>query len=210
MDKLNIIPFWTLLDEKEKKSIASRIIKKTVTKGSFIHPVNEECLGLVCVASGSVRAFITSQSGRELTLYKLKEGDICLFSAKCSLKNISFDILLQSISDCQIYIIPSQVFDKIKSTNIKVSELINDYMTQRFNDVMYLIEQIIFNSFDSRLIGYLKNEVKNQKTDELTITHEQIANDLGSAREVVSRMLKHFEHEDMVKIERGKIKIINI
>lgn len=178
-------------------------------RGNLLHSGSSECTGLFLVLSGQLRAFTVSRDGREITLYRLFERDICLFSASCIMNSIQFDVSITAEKDAEVLIIPSDIYKSIMDTSAPLANYTNEVMASRFSDVMWLIDQIMWKSFDKRLADFLLSESNIEDTDTLKITHEEIGNHLGNPREVVTRMLKYFVSEGLVTLSRGTIKIIN-
>lgn len=159
------------------------------------------------IESGQIRAYTTSPEGKEITLYRLLERDICLFSASCMLNGINFDVTLAAEKDCRVILIPSDAYKHVMSESAPLANFTNEVLASRFSDVMWLIEQIMWKSFDKRLAAFLTEESAIEESDTLHITHEIIGNHLGSPREVVTRMLKYFAAEGLVELARGSIRI---
>lgn len=202
-------PFWEKLHSDEKEQLLTGAAHKEYAKGSMVHSANEECLGLILVEQGRLRVYIESEEGRDITLYRLEEGDICTLSASCFMSEITFEVMIEAESDSSIAVINTGVFKRIAAENIYVENYMYKQTTARFSDVMWTMQQILFLSFDKRLALFLLDEIAKGDGDTLTMTHEQIAKYIGSAREVVSRMLKYFEEEGYVKLSRGKIQILD-
>lgn len=111
--------------------------------------------------------------------------------------------------DTTTFLIPTPEFQKLSDEVIAVQKFTNDLMASRFSDVMWIMEQALFTSFDKRLASFLLEQSVVDASEELKITHEKIANHMGSAREVVTRMLKYFQNEGVIELQRGTIKILN-
>ena len=109
--------------------------------------------------------------------------------------------------DTKLWVIPSCLFKQLMEQSAPVANYVNQLMSSRFSDVMWLMEQIMWKSFDTRLAGFLLEESVLEGTPSLKITHERIAGHLGTAREVVTRMLRYFQSEGMVRLSRGEITI---
>ena len=133
--------------------------------------------------------------------------DRCLLSASCIMRSIQFDVTIEAEKDTRFWLIPSDVYKELMEASAPVANFTGEVMAARFSEVMWLIEQIIWKSLDKRLAAFLLEEAVLDKTDSLKITHERIANHLGTAREVVTRMLRYFQSEGMVKLARGTITI---
>lgn len=179
-------------------------------KGQYIHCAEERCIGVLLIRQGSVRVYITSEEGREVTLYRLSAGDICILSASCVLDNIDFDVFVDAETDCDLLQINSMTFARLAAENVYVELFSYKLTTERFSDVMWVMQQILFTSFDKRLAAFLLEEAQKNGSPEVHMTHEQIARYLGTAREVVSRMLKYFSREGYVTLSRGGILITDL
>lgn len=202
-------PFWKDLSVEEQNLFCTHTIATSYQKGQNIHGGNEECTGGILVKSGCIRAYILSEDGREITLYRLYAKDICMLSASCVLKAITFDIFVDAEEDSDVLIISGKVFSEIADKNVYVENFALNSAVNRFSDVMWVMQQILFMSLDKRLAIFLYDEtIKNNDLD-IHLTQEQIAKYMGSAREVVSRMLKYFASEGIVSLYRGGIKIID-
>lgn len=205
-----IFPIWNQLSIDEQKTLQRHAKFRKIPAGTLLHSGMNDCLGLLLVQSGQLRAYITSDSGKEITIYRLFEHDICLFSASCIMKNIQFDVCIEAASDAEIFIIPSADYQSLMNTSMAVLNYTNQLMASRFSDVMWLLDQILWKSFDKRLAQFLLDERSIDDSDTLHITHEQIAAHMGSAREVVTRMLKHFQSEGLVTLSRGLVSLTDI
>lgn len=188
--------------------LKNSVYEKNIEAGTLVKS-GGDCLGLMLVKSGQLRAYVQSDDGKEVTLYRLLSRDMCLFSASCMMKNIQFDVSISAEKDTSVWVIPLDVYENLMKNSAIVANYTNELMSARFTDVMWLIEQIMWKSFDKRLAEFLVEESAVEESDELNITHEQIARHLGTAREVVTRMLKYFQMEGMVTLERGVVKIIS-
>jgi CRP/FNR family transcriptional regulator len=202
-------PIWSKLTPEQQRHISNNLILRSVKKGAILHNGSMDCDGLLLVCSGQLRAYILSDEGREITIYRLFERDMCLFSASCMIRSIQFDIFVDAEKDSEIWIIPSEVYRQIMEESAQVANYTNEVMASRFSDVIWLIEQIMWRSFDKRLAEFLLEESSLEESDSLKITHEIIGNHLGTAREVVTRMLRYFQNEGMVKLTRGTVEITN-
>ena len=178
-------------------------------KGFNLHSSESECLGVLLIKSGDIRVYLLSEDGRDVTLYRLSAGDVCVLSASCILNNITFDVNIDADTDVDAFVLNIGAFSKISSQNVYVENFAYRNTLEKFSDVMWAIEQILFMSFDKRLAIFLLDEVTKSNSAELKLTHDQIAKYIGSAREVVSRMLKVFQEQGILIQSRGLIQIIN-
>ncbi|MDO4607732.1 MAG: Crp/Fnr family transcriptional regulator [Clostridia bacterium] len=206
MDISVYFPIWNKLNINEQQALTTSAIERHFKKGELIH-TGGDCMGLILVTSGQLRAYTVSKEGREITMYRLFERDMCLFSASCMMRSIQFDITISAEKDTDALLIPSEVYRKIMENSAPLANYTNEVMASRFSDVMWLIDQIMWKSFDKRLADFLLNEANVEGTNILKITHEEIGNHMGNPREVVTRMLKYFQTEGMVKLSRGTIEI---
>lgn len=204
-----VLPFWSSLTSAQQDALSQGIKAYQFTAGSTVHANTEDCSGLFIVRSGRVRAFILSESGKEVTLYRLFERDVCLFSASCIMRDISFDIHAEAEIDTYAVLIPTSLYEKLIKGSIAASNYINQLLASRMSEVMWLVEQIMFMRFDSRLALFLIEQSDIENSDYVRLTHESIAKHMGTAREVVSRMLKHFEGEGFVELFRGGVRIVS-
>ena len=168
-----------------------------------------DCLGLLLIRKGQLRVYTLSSEGREITLYRLFDHDICLFSASCVMPNIQFEVIIEAEKDSEMWVLPSCLFKDLMEESAVVANYANQLISSRFSDVMWLMEQIMWKSFDKRLAAFLLEESVLEGTTSLKITHEKIANHMGTAREVVTRMLRYFQGEGMVKLTRGAVEIVD-
>jgi len=201
----NYFTVWDKLTETERELLMNSAVKRSAPKGTLLHNGAADCVGLLIIRSGQLRAFILSDEGKEVTIYRLFERDICLFSASCMMHSIQFDITIEAEKDSELWIIPAEIYKKIMDSSVAVSNYTNELIATRFSEVMWLMEQIMWKSFDKRLAAFLLEESALEDSDTLKITHDKIAAHMGTAREVVTRMLRYFQSEGMVALTRGSV-----
>ena len=207
MEFQSCFPIWDRLDTEQQARILGSLVSHRVKKGTVIHNGSMDCTGLLLIKSGQLRVYILSDEGREITLYRLFELDMCLFSASCMLRSIQFDVTIAAEKDTEFWVVPTEVYKGILEESAPAANYTNELMASRFSDVMWLMEQIMWKSLDRRLAAFLLEEASIEGSDRLKITHETIANHLGSHREVITRMLRYFQNEGMVSLSRGVIEI---
>ena len=207
MDFQEYFPIWSKLSVTQQNTLSAALMTKTIAKGTMIHNGSMDCTGLLLVRSGQLRAYILSDEGREITIYRLFDRDMCLFSASCMMRSIQFDVTIEAEKDTELWVIPSEVYQNMMSESAPVANYTNELMASRFSDVMWLMEQIMWKSLDKRVAAFLLEEASIEGSDRLKITHESIANHLGSHREVITRMLRYFQNEGMVKLSRGVVEL---
>lgn len=207
-DLHEIIEIWPQLLEEEKNILLSQASRVKYKKNKNIMAADDVCVGVLFIISGRLRVYMLSPDGKEITLYYLEKGEVCILSASCVLDNIDFEIFVDADLETETINIPSNVFKDIAERNIYFKCYAYQLTTDRFSNVMWALQQILFLSVDSRLARYLLDEMNMQNSSEIKVTHEKIAKDIGSVREVVSRMLQQFKKSDIVSLHRGGIKII--
>lgn len=185
-------PVWDKLTAEERELVERSAIRRSAPSGTLLHNGAADCLGLFVICSGRLRAYILSDEGKEVTLYRLFERDICLFSASCVMQSIQFDITIEVEKDAELWIIPPEIYKSLMNGSAAVANYTNQVMASRFSEVMWLVEQIMWKSFDVRLAAFLLSESALDGGDTLQITHDKIAAHMGTAREVVTRMLRYF------------------
>ncbi len=200
-----VFPVWDQLTQAQQATLERAAVCTHAPKGTVLHNGSADCLGLLLVCSGQLRGYILSQEGREITLYRLFERDMCLFSASCMLQSIQFDIQIQVEKDAAFWVIPPDVYKALMEQSAAVANYTNEVMSTRFSEVMWLMEQVMWKSFDKRLADFLLQESVLEGTTHLELTHEKIANHMGTAREVVTRMLRYFQQEGLVSLSRGAV-----
>ena len=209
MEISELFPVWDKLTLQQQNLVRQSLVSENVTKGQVIHNGSLTCSGLMLVQSGQLRAYSLSDEGREVTLYRLFDRDICLFSASCIIRSIQFEIIIEAEKDSQVLFLPPHIYKQLMEQSAPVANFSNELMATRFSEVMWLMEQIMWKSMDKRLAAFLLEESAIEGTDTLKITHEAIANHIGTHREVITRMLRYFQSEDMVKLTRGTVQITN-
>lgn len=203
-----ILPFWNNLSNADQEFICKNSFALTYPKGANIHD-GDECSGVIFVRSGCLRLYMMSEDGKDITLYRLYKGDMCMLSASCVLQTITFDVFVDAEENSECYIISGPAFAEVSDRNPKIKIFALETAVSRFSDVMWVMQQILFMSMDRRLAIFLIDEATRTNSDTIALTHEQIARYIGSAREVVSRMLKYFASEDIVEVSRGGVKILD-
>ena len=209
MEIANYFPIWDKLTPVQQERVLGAVDNIKAKQGTLLHSNSEECLGLLLVRSGQLRAYILSEEGREITIYRLFEHDVCLLSTSCVMPDMQFDIMIEAEKDSELWSIPACLYKNLMDESLAVSNYSNNLMSSHFSELMWLMEQIMWKSFDKRLAKFLLEESQLEETLSLKITHEKIANHMGTAREVVTRMLRYFQSEGMVKLTRGAVEIVN-
>lgn len=201
------LDFWDKISKDDRNALLLNSSTHFFQKGQMIQNGENDCVGVILVKSGCLRTYMLSEEGREITLYRLYEGEICILSASCIIRSITFDVHIEADTDCELVVISVPVFSKLSQNNVHVECFIYRSATERFSDVMWVMQQLLFMSFDKRLATFLLDELAKSKDSTINLTHEQIAKYMGSAREVVTRMLRSFAADGIVELSRGSVKI---
>jgi CRP/FNR family transcriptional regulator len=204
----NIFPFWNEISETDRNYICQNTYALTYRKGTTVHNGNE-CSGVFFVRKGSLRVYILSEEGKEITLYRLHEGNFCMLSASCVLQTVTFDVFVDAEEDCECYVVDGGAYSSVAENNPNIKIFTLETAISRFSDVMWVMQQILFMSIDKRLAIFHIDESARIGSDRIELTHEQIAKYIGSAREVVSRMLKYFTNEGIVESSRKGVLILD-
>lgn len=203
-------PMWGKLTQAQRETISHSATRRSVAKGTVLHNGSADCLGLLLICSGQLRAYILSEEGREITIYRLLSRDVCLLSASCIMQSLQFEITIEAEKDSEFWVIPPDIYKRLMTESAYIANYTNEIMASRFSEAMWLIEQIMWKSLDKRLAAFLLQESALEGENTLPMTHEKIANHLGTAREVVTRMLRYFQSEGMVRLTRGTVELLDL
>ena len=206
-DILSKLSFWNNLTDNEKETASRGSVIKKYTKGSYIYGFTDACLGVVYVKQGSIRVYITSDEGREITLFHIAKDDTCILSSACALSGVSLDVQMVAESDTEFLAIGAGTFEKLARSNIYVKSYAYELTAKRLSSVVWILEQILFAHFDSRMAQFLISVYERTGSKMIKMTQEAIAREVNSAREVVARMLKQFENDGIISVRRGTITI---
>jgi CRP/FNR family transcriptional regulator len=202
-------PFWNNLRQSDIQQLIDNMQIFNYSKGARIQNGTDNCTGVMAIKKGQIRVYMLSDEGKEITLYRLVGGDICILSASCILKDITFEMYIDAETDVELYIIKASTYSAVSKKYIEVEAFISQTIAARFSEAMWVMEQIVFMKLDRRLAIFLLEESKLVGSDTLVITHEKIANHIGSAREVISRMFKYFQKEGIISVSRKGIVILD-
>lgn len=201
------LPFWPHLTADQRALLVSGTSRRSFRAGENVHGRTGDCTGILLVLSGELRSYFLSEDGREVTLYRLLPGSLCILSASCVLETITFDVSIDAEVDTELLVVRADVFNRLTKENIYMDRDVHKEAVARFSDVMWTMQQVLFMKLDRRLAIFLAEEVLDRGTDTLRMTHDQIARHVGSAREVITRMLKYFAAEGLVELGRGTVTV---
>ena len=209
-EQLKLLSFWKSLSPSEQELVIKNTGIKKYAKNELLHTCGMACIGLIHVLSGSIRGYLLSEEGREVTLFIDGQGESCVLSASCIFSQITFETQLVALTDCELMILEVNALQQLVDQNIYVRSFMYETMTVHYSDTMWSMQQILFHKFDRRLAEFLLTEARREHSNELHMTHEEIARLISSAREVVARMMKRFAQEGYVTMSRGTVKLKNI
>lgn len=202
------LPFWPHLSPEEQALFRDTAVFSTISKGTITHRADQDCRGIMLILSGQLRAYIVSEEGREVTLYRVQAGETCVLSSSCLMDAIVFDVLIEAMEDTQVVTLPAAALASQVQKRPEVELFLYKTASERFSDIMWTIQQILFMGMDRRTAIFLWDEYTRQG-EVIPLTHDEVARYIGSAREVVTKVLKYFAQEGIVALRRGKITILD-
>jgi CRP/FNR family transcriptional regulator len=210
LDKLcPAFPFLKDAPEEVRKELLDHAALARIPKGEFIFFEEDECKHLALMLSGNVRVYKPAESGREITLYRLGKGDSCILTASCIFSQNNFPAVAVTEEDSEAVVIPSSVFREWINSYEIWRDFVFKLLSRSLSEVIATVEEVAFRRMDMRIAEFLVNSSRTG-SDGIKITHQDIASELGTSREVVSRILKHFEYEKLISMGRGTIVIRDI
>ena len=205
----NYFPIWDQLQPNQQRLLLDSLGFQSVKKGVVLRGGSRDCAGLLLIRTGQIRAFVYSEEGREITVYRLFDRDMCLFCAPCIIRGIQFDLTIEAEKDTEFWRIPAEIYQRLMTESAPVANYTNELMASRFSQVMSRMEEFMWKSMSKRVADFLLQESAIEGTCQLGITHETIANHLGSHREVITRTLRDLQQEGAVKLSRGMVTILD-
>ncbi len=196
-------PFYMAMDEAERALLRSSVSPREIARSQIMMGDNSRCTGIPMVMRGRLRLFRTSDKGRELTLYRIGEGELCILAAVCALGDMEYNFTIEAEKDSSLAIIPPDIFRELLYRSDAFRTHVFNALASRLILSIDTIEMLIFMSIEERLIEYLQR-VANA-AGEVRITHEQLAVELGSSREVITRQLQKMAEKGILTLKRGKI-----
>lgn len=202
---LSKISIWDNLNISERKLFLDYSYYKSFTAKQIVHSTYQHQYGLFVVKSGVLKAQLLSEDGKTATLFRVKENDFCVISMACILSSLPYDIQVIAEQDTTILFLPIDVFNSISQNNIYVENFAYKKLIERFSDVVSALEQISFMTLEQRILKFLQDEAAYYSVNKLNITHDELAQNISSSREGVSRTLKQMEKQGILKLNRGSI-----
>ncbi len=203
MTLAEILPFWPQLTAGQQQLLNSSAALHRAKAGTVLHRTEDDCLGLILVTDGQLRAYLTSEQGREITLFRLLARDVCLFSASCAIPGLGDHVTISVQQDAAFWVIAPAAYRELIQTSAAAAGYINGVMASRLSDMMWLVDQLFSRNMDARVAALLLEESALQQTDAVSLTHDEMARHLGTAREVVTRVLHYLKAEGLIALSRG-------
>nr|QGT50113.1 hypothetical protein Helico4rc_2330 [uncultured Helicobacter sp.] len=189
-------------DEKSFEILQSQGIVKTYTKGYRIYPDSDELLGFLYVISGKIRFFSVSSNAKEITIFTIGDKESCIISTSCIFSHIQADVVLEFMVDSEVFIVPNRVFDMLTHNNESIMRFNLSLVSKRLKQAFDTINDVTFKSLKNRVVKFL---LSNAKDNRVEVSQESIANNIGSAREAVARVIKELKSQGLIDTSRNEI-----
>jgi len=206
-DFLHIFPGFRKGPRDLLQALVSAGTQRIIPGGSQIYREGDACSGIAFLLAGEIRVYKIGQTGREITLYEIGPGETCILNASCILSGRTYPAHALALTDLTVLLVPAEVFQELVKQHETMREFVFALLSERLTGVMELVEEIAFSRVDERLKDYL---IERSADGRLDATHQKIANDLGTSREVVSRLLKDLERRGGVRLSRSTITLRNL
>lgn len=201
--------FWEKLTEPQRKLLKEQARWNTYQEGQYVTGTGSDCLGLFLVCKGTMRLYLVSEEGKEATVSRIHEGELCLLSGSCLLSSLPFDVQIDAETDSSVCLLPANIVKKIMQENLYLENFILKRMNESFGDIIAAVQKMLFATLEQRLAAFLLDEAARCHSDQVPMTQERIARAIGSAREAVSRTLKQMVQEGSVELFRGGVTILD-
>ncbi len=205
----HLFPVLSQLNSESRQTLftAGQIVD--LPAGQMLMQQNQQCQFIPLVMSGLLRIFKLSPNGREMTLYRIGPGEICLISIACQIKGEEFPALAQVDEAAGLFMLPTTIYHDILDCQLFWKDYLIKTLYEHLAETMETLEAVAFDRIDRRLANWLLQQTSGQK-GQIRTTHEAIAVELGTAREVVSRLLGELKNHGTVSLGRGRIEILNL
>lgn len=204
------LPFWDHLSSDEKALVSERSFLRTFSPNQLIRSTDNSCTGIVFIVRGGIRTSLISEEGKEITLFKLGSGECCVTTASCVIKQISFGTtLVTTTEESTLLVVPASLCEHLTTNNIYVKAFMLEVEAERYSQVVRVLQQMLFKRLDQRVASHLIERAQACGSPELKITQNELARDINSAREAVTRVLHRLASNGLIEIKRGRILILN-
>lgn len=199
--------FPSFKDSKFLEDLNKVAIKQLFEEEKTILEHGSEVDFIPLVTKGSIRVLREDESGKEILLYYVKPGESCIISIMSSKKNQKSQLKAVVAENTEVILIPSNLIKDWSTKYSNWNDFVFDLYQKRFEELIHVVDELAFSNVDQRLVEFITKKITLENSNEINMTHQEIADELGTAREVVSRLLKKLEVEQKVKLKRGKIEI---
>lgn len=203
------LPFWDHLSSDERALVSERSFIRTFSANQLISNTDNSCTDIVFIVRGGIRTGLISDEGKEITLFRVGSGECCVTTASCVIKQISFDTLVTTTEESTLLIVPASLCEHLTANNIYVKAFMLEAEAERYSQVVHVLQQMLFKRLDQRVASYLIERAQACGSPELKITQDELARDINSAREAVTRVLHRLAADGLVEVKRGRILILN-
>jgi CRP/FNR family transcriptional regulator len=204
---MSVAPFLADLSAAGRARFSDAVQRRTFSdKHPFLHE-GDACRSLLFVESGALRVFKTGEQGREITLYRVRAGELCLLSVSSLLANTPYTASVAASGSTVAWELPGDVFRALHANEPALQQLVATQLHRLLADVMALVSEVAFKRVDERLAAWLLDEANGAGA--VQTTHEKLAQHLGTAREVVSRLLENLRDDGLVQVERGLVRLVD-
>lgn len=194
-------------DDAGRKRFLQSASMARLEPGQFICHQGAECAHLALVLSGTARVYKLGENGREITLYRIGRGESCILTASCILSQLPFPAVAVCEETVEAAVIPAGLIRQWLAESALWRDYVFGLVAHRMADIISLVEEVVFRRMDQRIADYLVQHSSDDK-QRIEITHQLMASDLGTSREVVSRILKDFESRGLIRVARGSVEIM--
>ena len=202
-------PFYEDLYRAERDLLAQQARELHWEAGRVLMEEGITCRNIFWIVSGGIRVYKLSPDGREVTLYRIAPGDTCLISAACIMNSRAFPAIAETEMDTELLVVPAELFRRLLQSSSALQQYVLGKSLERLADVIQVIDTMAFTSRRTALANFLWQRVQETKHPAVTITHQALAVELGTAREVVSRTLKELQNQGIVRLGRGRIHVVD-
>lgn len=206
----SVFPFWNDLTAVQQNQIMLGWRTEVFQKKTQIFETSDDCKGLMIVQTGCLRIYMLSEQGKEVSLFRLFPGDICVLSAACIVEELDFDIIIEAAEYTEVATIPTRDVEQIMSENMLFRLFLYKKIAERFSTVMSTIQHVFLKKIDQRIAQYLLNEMSLTNSTTIRATHDHIAKEIFSAREVVSKTLRRISEDGIIDVKYENIKILDV
>ncbi len=198
------------LDKAMKERLRTSAVPLHLKRGQVAFDEGSPCSAFTLITEGCVNVVKAAPKGREILLYRVEPGQTCVLTLNCLLENLKYPARGTAVTECHGAALPRAVFLEMIDTDPGVRQMVFQSLSARIVELMGLVEEVAFNRLDERIARLLLSRSASAKDGSVQATHQELADELGSVREIVSRILGSFADRGMVQLDRGQIRVLDI